>query len=69
MDDTNEKNYTETKTSLETFKVRRFCQCGGEFEYNYTLTGIIRKCYHACKDCGKVTWFDAVYPLIRHEEV
>lgn len=64
-----EHEYVETKTSLKPVRIRRFCQCDGEFKFTHSRTGIVTKFYHSCSACGKETWFDAIYPLIHHEEI
>lgn len=64
-----EKEFTETKTIVTPFRIRRFCQCGAEFKFTHARTGSFTKFYHSCTACGKETWFDQIYPVLRHEEV
>jgi len=70
MDKTSEnKDFIEVKRQVKTFKIRRYCQCGGEFIFKYCEYGVVYKFHHSCKECGKETWFDDRYPAINHEEV
>jgi len=59
-----------TLTETRTFKIKVYCDCGGQYQFNGNANLSEPPQYvHACEDCGHVTTFDATYPLDHTQEV
>ena len=60
----------EKEIEVKTFRVRAFCECGGEFKD----TGCVLMSYppqyvHACEKCNKKAHFSKSYPTIKYKEI
>lgn len=65
------KEYEEIVTPVRSVCIKRYCLCGGEFEYSdsgITLASYPPKYLHTCIRCGVSITFDKIYPYIGYEE-
>lgn len=59
-----------TITETRTFKVKVYCDCGGEYAFNGNANLADPPQYvHVCPDCGHTTTFPDTYPIDHVQEV
>jgi hypothetical protein len=60
----------EKQFRVETYKVRAFCECGGEF----IATGLVQTCnppnyQHQCQKCRRTSYSEKRFPSIEYREI
>jgi hypothetical protein len=60
----------EKKIEVRTFKIYKYCECGGKMNFlGIVLTTWPAKYPHECELCKKKATYDVKYPFLEHEEV